>query len=230
MPCRIGGTSLVGYVGAVWFADDLQTGVNKQIAVLRKRLMLVISGKFLTLALYMAGILIFVALVSVLTTLFLSEIPGREPAALLRWIPLRNIMLCSIMAVMWASLVAMITLLSRSPVLGAAVGVVWPLVETVGLITGNSKIQLFLAKITPISTIHSLLAFIYDRFSWVIDSTPVVLWTTSPPLTRTMGTVYGMEALVPFLLPFSSLLTVLVVYTLVGFGGIAIGYYLRTRD
>jgi hypothetical protein len=45
-----------------------------------------------------------------------------------------------------------------------------------------------------------------------------------------MGTVYGMEALVPFLLPFSSLLTVLVVYTLVGFGGIAIGYYLRTRD
>jgi hypothetical protein len=226
----LGGTSLVGYVGAVWFADDLQTGVNKQIAVLRKRLMLVISGKFLTLALYMAGILIFVALVSVLTTLFLSEIPGREPAALLRWIPLRNIMLCSIMAVMWASLVAMITLLSRSPVLGAAVGVVWPLVETVGLITGNSKIQLFLAKITPISTIHSLLAFIYDRFSWVIDSTPVVLWTTSPPLTRTMGTVYGMEALVPFLLPFSSLLTVLVVYTLVGFGGIAIGYYLRTRD
>ena len=29
------GIILVGYVGAVWFADDLRTGVNKQIAVLK---------------------------------------------------------------------------------------------------------------------------------------------------------------------------------------------------
>lgn len=220
------GIILVGYVGAVWFADDLRTGVNKQIAVLQKHLMPVVVGKILTLALYMAGILIFIVLGSVLTTLFLSDVPGREPAALLRWIPLRNLMLYSIIAVMWACLAAMITLLSRSPVIGVAVGVMWPFAETAILFSGNSTIQLLIAKIAPISTIQSILAFFYDRFSWVIDSAPVILWTTSPPLTRTIEN----GVIQPYLLPISFLMTALVIYTFVAVGGIILGYYVSVRD
>ena len=148
LPCGLVGIYLLGMLAVG--LRMIYGRVNKQIAVLQKHLMPVVVGKILTLALYMAGILIFIVLGSVLTTLFLSDVPGREPAALLRWIPLRNLMLYSIIAVMWACLAAMITLLSRSPVIGVAVGVMWPFAETAILFSGNSTIQLLLAKRAPI--------------------------------------------------------------------------------
>lgn len=220
------GICLVGYAGAAWVADDLTTGVIAQIALLRRRVVPVLVGRFLSLCLYIAAIFCAVAIGSVVVSVFLDEVPHSEVSSLLGWLQVRSLVLFVIMAVMWASLIAMITLLSRSPIFSAAFGIVWPVAETVLLIFGNAPWQLFLAKVAPISTIRSLVAFLYDRFSWVPHSPPVILWVSSPPLTRSLeGGV-----LRPYLLPFSFLLGVLALYLLLAFTGIMVGYYVRTRD
>lgn len=219
------GIALFAYTGAAWFGDDLSTGVIKQVAVLRERLMTVILGKALALVLYVTAVLTLTVLGAVIATLFLPDVPGREVGALFSATSMRNIAVYTGIALLWAFFAAAVTLATNSALLGAVVGILWVTVETVTLIAGNSPLQLFAAKVAPWSTCQSLLASACDRFSWVANGQPHlwVMWVTAPPFTRTVeGGVFKI-----YLLPFTYLLAMLGVYLLAAAVVVLKGYCWR---
>ncbi|MGO0122472.1 hypothetical protein [Desulfothermobacter acidiphilus] len=217
------GVGLFIYAGAAWFGDDLSTGVIKQVAVLRERLMTVILGKALALALYVTAVLTLTVLGAVIATLFLPDVPGREIGALFSATNVQSMAVYTGIALMWAFFAAAITVATNSALLGAVTGILWFTVETVTLVSGNGPLQLFAAKVAPGSTCQSLLASVYDRFSWVGQPHLWVTWVTAPPLTRT----FEDGIMKPYLLPFTFLLTMLGFYLLAAVIVVLRGYCWR---
>lgn len=220
------GIVLFVYAGAVWFEDDLNTGAIKQVSTARKRYTPVVCGKVLALMIYSAGTVLLVMAGAIMVTLFFPAVPGRDLRALLRATAWGSTLVYIGIAWLWTFLGAAVTIASRSGLVGFALGSLWVLAERELLKGAQSSWQLFLAKVTPWSTSQSLLAAVYDRFSWTGSRPLWVVWVTTPPYTKTSET----GTLTPYLLPVGYLLGLLLVYLLV-VGAIMVWcYYVRIRE
>jgi ABC-type transport system involved in multi-copper enzyme maturation permease subunit len=220
------GIVLFLYVGAVWFGDDLSSGAIKQSAILRVKFRQLIWGKVLALMIYTAGTIIFVVVGALLVTVFLPEVPGRELRAFLHLTLWRNLLVYIAMAFLWTFFAAAVTIMTRSASTGVATSILWVMAEKELLENGQSGGQLFLAKVTPWSTSQSLLASVYDRFSWLDDPPNWVAWVTTPPYTKIID--HGEVTL--YLQSFSLLLVLLLVYLLAALTVAVIGYYWRGKE
>jgi hypothetical protein len=116
--------------------------------------------------------------------------------------------------------------MTRSASTGVATSILWVMAEKELLENGQSGGQLFLAKVTPWSTSQSLLASVYDRFSWLDDPPNWVAWVTTPPYTKIID--HGEVTL--YLQSFSLLLVLLLVYLLAALTVAVIGYYWRGKE
>jgi hypothetical protein len=220
------GIVLFLYVGAVWFGDDLSCGAIKQSAILRVKFRHITWGKVLALMLYTAGTIIFVVAGAVLMTVFLPEVPGRELRSFLHLTLWRNLFLYIAMAFLWTFFAAAITVMTRSMPTSMAASTLWVMAERELLENGQSGWQLFMAKVTPWSTCQSLLASVYDRFSWMENAPNWITWVTTPPYTKTLEN----GDMTPYLLSFSLLLILLLVYLLAALMVVVRGYYWRGKE
>ncbi|RDV82044.1 hypothetical protein [Ammonifex thiophilus] len=220
------GIALFIYTGAVWFGNDLRTGVIRQLAVLRECLATVIAGKALALILYIVAVLGLTVFGAVITTLFLPEVPGREVGALLSVTFVRNIAIYISIALLWALLAAAVTIFAASELLGGIGAFVWTAAEKIAFLGNCNPTAQFFARVAPWSTCQSLLASsLCDNLSWLGNTqySPEMLTLRILPLTFTTG-AFGPK---PYLLPFLFLLAMLGIYLLVGTVAVFIGYRWR---